>query len=164
MGPETNGYVKTSKKQNRPEATSVTGFTAIVPVRVKINGILQTVEMYAFLDPGSNTSFCTEDLLEKLNSQGCKTNICLTTMLGEATLIQCSVVELQIFDLDGQNQVEMHKVYSTPRLPIRKECIGNQEDVDCWPHLTGIKIPHINAEIGLLIGSDAPEILQPIDE
>ena len=161
-GPATNGYVKTSKKQSRPEVTSVTGL-AIVPVRVKIKGSLQTVETYAFLDSGSNTSFCTEDLLEKLNSQGCKTNISLTTMLGEATPIECSVVELQIFDLDGQNQVEMPKVYSTPRLPIRKECIGNQEDVDRWPHLTGIKIPHIDAEIGLLVGSDAPEILQPLE-
>ena len=51
-------------------------------------------------------------------------------MLGEATPIKCSVVELQIFDLDGQNQVEMHQVYSTPRLPIRKKRIGNQEHVD----------------------------------
>lgn len=82
-------------------------------------------------------------------------------MLGEATPIDCSVVELQIFDLDGQNEVEMPKVYSTPRLPIRKECIGNQKDVDRWSHLTGIKIPHIDADIGLLIGNDAPEILQP---
>ena len=64
LGPATNGYVKTSKKQNRPEATFVTGL-AIIPVRDKIKGSLQTVETYACLDSGPNTSFCTKDLLGK---------------------------------------------------------------------------------------------------
>lgn len=82
-------------------------------------------------------------------------------MLGESNPIECSVVQLEISDLDNQNRVDLPNVYSTPNLPIRPECIGKQEDVERWPHLTGISIPHIDAEIGLLIGSDAPEILQP---
>ena len=48
-----------------------------------------------------------------------------------------------------------------PNLPIRPECIGKQDDVNRWPYLNDITIPHIDAEIGLLIGSDVPQILQP---
>ena len=32
-----------------------------------------------------------------------------------------------------------------------------------WPHLSGIEIPSVDAEIGLLIGSDAPEALKPTE-
>ena len=35
-----------------------------------------------------------------------------------------------------------------------------QEDIDRWPHLSGIDIPKIDAEVGLLIGCDAPEALE----
>ncbi|KAK3702245.1 hypothetical protein QZH41_016773 [Actinostola sp. cb2023] len=52
------------------------------------------------------------------------------------------------------------KVYRSS-LPVSTDTIGTQQDVDRWPHLKGIKIPSIEAEIGLLIGSDAPQILQP---
>lgn len=38
---------------------------------------------------------------------------------------------------------------------------AQQDDVDRWPHLAGIKISKIGAIVGLLIGNDTPEILQP---
>ena len=155
-----NGYVKITPKTTHPKSSTVTGL-AIVPVRVRAAGRSELVETYAFLDSGSNTSFCTDELLKRLNEPGRKTRLSLTTMLGVSNPIECSVVRLEIFDLDNQNCVELPNVYSTPILPIRPECIGKQEDVERWPHLTGISIPHIDAEIGLLIGSDAPEILQP---
>ena len=84
-------------------------------------------------------------------------------MHGEGPPIQCSVVELEVFDLDNQNRAELSRVYSTPSLPVRSDCIGKQEDVERWPYVRDIVIPHINAEIGHLIGSDVPEILQPYE-
>ena len=39
--------------------------------------------------------------------------------------------------------------------------IANQEDVNRWPYLKGIELLQIEAEIGLLIGSEVPEALQP---
>ena len=79
----------------------------------------------------------------------------------EGAPIECSLVKLEVADLNNETRVEILTVYSTPSLPIRSECIGKQEDVNRWSHLRGITIPHIDGEIGLLIGSDAPEILQP---
>lgn len=145
-----NGYVKITPKTTHPKSSTVTGL-AIVPVRVRAAGRSELVETYAFLDSGSNTSFCTDELLKRLNEPGQKTRLSLTTMLGVSNPIECSVVRLEISDLDNQNCVELPNVYSTPNLPIRPECIGKQEDVDRWPYLTGISIPHIDAEIGLLL-------------
>ena len=157
-----NGYVKTCPKLSRSKGSSVTGLS-VVPVQVRTKRKSETVETYAFLDSGSNTSFCTESLLEKLKEQGKKTKLSLTTMHGKGPPVQCSVVELEVFDLDNQNRAELSRVYSTPSLPVCSDCIGKQEDIERWPYQRDIVIPHINAEIGLLIGSDVPEILQPYE-
>ena len=119
------------------------------------------VETYAFLDSGSNTSFCTESLLERLNLKGAKTKLSLTTLQSEDEPIECSLVSLEASDLSEKHTVQLPKVYSRPSLPIPPEAIARQEDVDRWPYLKGINIPHIDTEIGLLIGSDVPEALQP---
>ena len=119
------------------------------------------VEKYAFLDSGSNTSFCTESLLERLNVKGTKTKLSLTTLQGENEPIECFLVSLEASDLSENCTVQLPQVYSRPTLPIPPEAIARQEDVDRWPYLKGVNISHIEAEIGLLIGSDVPEALQP---
>ena len=81
-----NGYIKSSYSTS---SHSVTGL-AILPVRVKAKGHGKMVETYAFLDSGSNTSFCTESLLERLNFKGTKTKLSLTTLQGENEPIECS--------------------------------------------------------------------------
>ena len=35
------------------------------------------------------------------------------------------------------------------------------QDINHWPHLMGIDLPRIEAEIGLLIGSDVPRAMKP---
>ena len=52
-------------------------------------------------------------------------------------------------------------VYSRPSLLVSTAAIGTQEEVNLWPHLKGIDVPRIEAEIGLLIGSDVPQAMQP---
>ena len=119
------------------------------------------METYAFFDSGSNTSFCTESLLRQLNVEGSKTKLSLTTLQGNNEPADCSVVTLEVFDLNQENCVELPAVYSRADLSIRLEAIAKQEDVDRWSHLNGIEIPHIDADIGLLIRSDVPQALQP---
>ena len=45
---------------------------------------------------------------------------------------------------------------------MSREDIFTQDDVDKWPHLTGVHLPKVDAEIGLLIASDVPEVLDPL--
>ena len=156
-----NGYVKAmSSSANNSKGLSITGL-AVVPVKVKAKGGHKTVETYAFLDTGSNTTFCTEQLMQQLGLEGKNSTLSLTTLETANALTECSVVNLEILDLNEEHMVELPKVFSRPNLPISRENVANQHDVDRWPHLRGIDIPSVDAEVGLLIGSDVPEALQP---
>ena len=52
-------------------------------------------------------------------------------------------------------------VYSRPSVPLSTAAIATQEGGNRLPHLKGIDIPRIEAEIGLLIGSNVPQAMQP---
>ena len=82
-------------------------------------------------------------------------------MESKNTSIKCSAVDLEVMDLKEETLVELPHVFTRPHLPVTVENAANQGDVDRWPHLAGIKISKIDANVGLLIGNDAPEILQP---
>ena len=153
-----NGYIKSSYSTSSHSVTRL----VILPVQVKAKGYGKTVETYAFLDSGSNMSFCTESLLEKLNFKGTKAKLSLTSLKGGNEPIECSLVSLEASDLSEDNTVQLPQVYSRPSLPIPPEAIA-QQDVDRWPYLKGVNIFHIDADIGLLSGSEVPEVLQPME-
>ena len=134
---------------------------AIEPVKVKAKESPKTVETYVFLDGGSNTTFCTENMLSELNADGRKTTLSLATMAQEDSSFESSIVSLKVFDLNENNFIELPTVFSSTRLPVSKESMATQRNVEKWPHLDGIELPEIDAEVILLIGSDAPEALQP---
>ena len=55
------------------------------------------------------------------------------------------------------------RLYTRPEIPVSKNDIPTQEDVHQFPHLDGVFIPRVHAEIGLLIASDVPKALDPIE-
>ncbi|XP_073231681.1 uncharacterized protein [Porites lutea] len=64
-------------------------------------------------------------------------------------------------DLD-ENVVPLREVYSRPTMPVSKDEVPKQEDVNRWPHLRGfVYLTELNSQVDLLIGSDIPEALQP---
>ena len=153
-----NGFVDTEKAASK----AITGLP-IVPVRVKAPGQDKVVETYAFLDNGSNTTFCTEALMDELDLKGEEITLSLTTLESAESSIRCSVTKLEICDLDEDHLVEVSNVFSVRALPVSVDNIARQRDVDRWEHLRGIHVREMNSEIGLLIGNDAPEALQPIE-
>ena len=70
-------------------------------------------------------------------------------------------MNFEVSDLSDLNSIDIPMVYSRPSLPVSTDTIGAQADINCWPHLKGVTIPSINAEIGLWIGSNVPGVLQP---
>ena len=48
-------------------------------------------------------------------------------------------------------------------LPVSKEDIPTQADVDKWPYLRGVHLPDVDADIGLLIASDVPTVFDPLE-
>ena len=97
--------------------------------------------------------------MQQLGLEGKNSTLSLTTLETANALTECSIVNLEILDLNEEHMVELPKVFSRPNLPISRENVANQLDVDRWPHPRGIEIPSVDAEVGLLIGSDVPEAL-----
>ncbi|XP_028402120.1 uncharacterized protein LOC114525110 [Dendronephthya gigantea] len=139
---------------------STTGLP-LVPVKVKCAGSFRVVLTYAFLDPGSNTTFCSNELLEQLGITGKKTTLSLTTLQNVQQTTRCSVTSLEVWDLNEENLVELPTVFSTERLPVDRSSIPLQKDVDRWPHLRNVNVQEIDAAVGLLIGNDVPKALEP---
>ena len=141
--------------------TQATGMP-IVPVRVKAKDSSSLVEVYAFLDPGSNTTFCTKRLINRLGVQGDEASLSLTTMNNDNVQSVCTVVNLVVYDLQEKNAIELPSVYSCENLPVAAKDIPTQVDVNQWPYLKGIKLPSIESDkVDLLIGNDVPKALEP---
>ncbi|KAK7879138.1 hypothetical protein WMY93_034081, partial [Mugilogobius chulae] len=67
-----------------------------------------------------------------------------------------------ISSLDSENFIQLSEVYSQKLIPVSKENIPSQEDVSSWPHLKEVKLPTIQADIGLLIGANVPQAMEPL--
>ena len=113
---------------------------AILLVKVKAKGSDQVIQTYAFLDNGSNASFCSEELAEQLNLSEERTTLSWTTLESENSRTDCCVVSLEVLDLDEENLTELPVVFTKTRLPVTTESIASQEDVDKWPYLSGVKV------------------------
>ena len=69
---------------------------------------------------------------------------------------------LEVSDLDENVVVPLRGVHSRPTMPVSKDEVSKQEDVNRWPHLRGfVSLTELNFQVDLLIGSDVPEALQP---
>ena len=154
-----DGKIKTS----RNEGLSKTGM-AVVPVKVWVKGCKTPVVTNAFLDSGSSSTFCTEALRKQLGVSGPRAKISLTTLEKKDILVDSIIVaDLTISDLDENVFIKLPMLYTRPSIPVAREDIPTQDDVDKWPHLSGVHLPRVDAEVGLLIASDVPEVLDPLE-
>lgn len=142
-------------------ASEPEGTLAVVPVKVKTKKGNNIVTTYAFLDPGSTATFCTEAVLQQLQVTGQKAEILLRTMNKEESTKTSVAWDLEICGLDSNEYVELPHVYTQSKIPVRKENIPSQKDVNRWAYLREVKIPQVDADVGLLIGCNVPKALEP---
>lgn len=71
-----------------------------VAVKVRVRGSSVCVETYALLDNGSNSTFCSASLLERLGINGTKTRLKLTTIDSSKDVDSLIVTDLEVTDLD----------------------------------------------------------------
>ena len=133
----------------------------IIPVQIKLSNSNQTVQTYAFMDQGSTASFCTEALQQDLHAKAKRTKILLKTM-GQEKMIDTSFVKgLEVSCIEGNDFYQLPKVYTQEEIPAGKEHIPTQETINKWKYLREIKLPELDCEIGLLIGTNAPKLMEP---
>lgn len=134
---------------------------SIVPVQVKPKKGREAMITYAFLDPGSSASFCTERLMNKLNLRGRRTGILLRTMGQEKVVGSHIVSDLEVAGLDGDCFCDLPDVFTQKTMPVHRGNIPRQKDLERWLHLKHIQITEIDSEIDLLIGTNVPKALEP---
>ena len=113
--PTFNGYVK-----GRMDDWLSSASLAIIPVKVKAPGNDLIIATYAFIDNGSNVSFCSEELATHLGFSRHSMLLFLTTMDREDNRSASRIVSLQVMDLKKKNAVKIPCVFTRPTLPVWK--------------------------------------------
>jgi hypothetical protein len=149
-----------------PNACSVTGAgettMAIIPVKIYSRGKLNTVMTYAFLDPGSNLSFCSTKLMRQLGCEGIRRKLTMNTMGEKYTMYTNELKNLIVCDLGQMYSINLPTMYSKDTIPVSNDQIPCTADLKKWAHLQDIELPQIDADIGLLLGNDVPDAYAPL--
>lgn len=133
----------------------------ILPVQVKSIKGDKIIQTYAFLDPGSSATFCSEQLMQRLNLAGRRTHFLLQTMGQERVVPAYSVSGLEVSGIDEHLFYRLPETLTQGKMPVNADNILTEGDLAKWPYLAKIKIPSIKANVDLLIGSNAPKMLEP---
>lgn len=133
---------------------------SVVPVKVKSRLGDFTVTTYAFLDPGSTATFCAEGLMRKLKMNGTKKCILLQTM-GHENVVNTSVLTgLEVSGMSEDEFLDLPEVFTQKTIPVNKSNLVDQKDLRKWKYLDVVNIPKLDAEVELLIGTNAPKLLE----
>ncbi|KAK3750995.1 hypothetical protein QZH41_007605 [Actinostola sp. cb2023] len=134
----------------------------VVPVKVTARDSKRVIETYAFLDDGSDTTMCLRSLAEDLGVEGKPVEFVLSTMTGNQQRRRTTAKFGHCWYCYWQRPTLRKSVDN--RLPITEESILTRNELSSWPHLKDVNMPEIpNKEITILIGSDAPEALCPLE-
>lgn len=138
------------------------GILSILPVQLKSGEGNEIIQTYAFLDPGSTDTFCSEALMRKLNLKGRKAQISLSTMGSKSSGSSYMLRNLKISGLTGKWFYDLPEVvYTQKKMPVSTQNMIKKEELAKWPYLDGVTIPRIQAEVELLIGTNASNLLEP---
>ncbi len=135
---------------------------SIVPVQVKSKKGNKTVITYAFLDQGSTAVFCTSRLMNRLGLSGKRSNILLRTMGQDKVTTTHVVSGLEVAGLNEEDFWELPDAYTQETMPVHSGNIPKQKDLQGWPYLKHVNLPDIDSDIELLIGINAPRVMEPI--
>ena len=135
----------------------------IVPVKVRLRDGIKVVQTYAFMDPGSTVTFCSESLARQLGASGPCKSITLDTMGKPYSMKTYLIDGLKVNDLDMKNEIDLPVTYTKDTIPVSKNHIPTTDDISRWDHLKDISLPEIDADIGLLIGNNVADAYTPFD-
>lgn len=74
-----------------------------------------------------------------------------------------AVSGMQVMDLDMNNIIELPTIYTKDEIPVTKDHIPKQSEISRWSHLSDIKVPALDCEIGLMIGNNVADAYTPFE-
>ena len=118
------------------------------------------LQVYCFLDEGSDTSYVNEDVVEKLGLGGRKEKVIINVAIGQKVTLMSATMEIGLESLDGRvDTVIVAK-------PSNNICGGMKPIIwlqikDQWKHLMDIPFPKLGkrSKIDVLIDSDYYNLL-----
>ena len=97
---------------------------------------------YAFLNSGSIDTLMTDHLMRDLVVCGKRTTINLTTLNADSVPTSCfAVSNLEVCGLNESVFVPMPVVFTQESMPVPREQVPSQEDINCWTYLSHIVVP-----------------------
>ena len=137
----------------------------IVPARVRIPNSRTYVDTYALLDPGTDSTYCTEDLSKRLGAIGETQRLELNTLTQAGMEFDAQLVTLVVSNLADTERCLIPEVTVYPDLHISIDSKAERVELQRWPHLMDLNIPETEVrEVHLLIGLDCPDLLRSSEE
>ena len=99
----------------------------VVPVVVWGRKNNTKVETYAFLDEGSDTTFCTKRLINKLGIAG-KEISCNVTGMNGTQMLHGNIVTLSIKGINEENAINIDNVFAVDKIPEVTSSIPTNDD------------------------------------
>lgn len=159
---------KTSNSENQRNINLfVKGSTKIacpaIPVLLRSKSTNKVVRTYAALDSFSTASYMDNQILKKLNTEGKRKSLEITTIDDSKIKINTVVAEdLEISSLDKSNTLPLSAVYAKEKWPFCKDDSPSYEDIKNEKDFEEIPFDFINSKIGILIGMNEPDIIKPL--
>ena len=147
----------TSTSFPRPD-DSVT-LLQIVPVRIH-GEASDFQDVFALLDPGSQTSLCTDDVLSSLKITGVRSNLCLQNVEGTGVPHSSQRVRSMVScDANCESMIEVPEAFSVPMINVNPPHITAEQKAS-WKHVSDLNIhDYKNVEIKLLLGANVLEAI-----
>ena len=107
------------------------------------------IKVYGMLDNCSQGTFIKKDILKSLDSPKINTKVTIKTITGTTTEDADIVNDLIVSSIDGNNQIDLLKVFSRENLPVDQDEIPTPERVRKWSHLQEIadEIPDLECDV-----------------
>ena len=99
--------------------------------------------------------------MTRLNLKGRRTQILLRTMNQENSVPTHVVSGIEVSALDSDNFSPLPDTFTQKKMPVTTNNIPRQSDLAQWAYLSEVKIPSISAKVELLIGTNAPTLIEP---
>lgn len=99
--------------------------------------------------------------MNSLKISGRKMDMLLRTMNEEKPVSTYVVSGLEVSIMSADEFIDLPDTFTHKTIPVGIENIPKQKDLEKWPYLKKIQLPHIEADIGLLIGANVPKAMEP---
>lgn len=63
--------------------------------------------------------------------------------------------------MNDNNFLPLPDVFTQKEMPVTTDNIPRSEELSQWPYLKNVQLPYISAKVELLIGTNAPKLMEP---